>query len=243
MKNVLYEDYHKNRKLQKRILTDKNFTYRSLIGILKKYVKSNFNILDIGCGTGAIDFYLANRGCNVTGLDISKNAIKVAILNAQNLGYVNKTKFLVAKFPSVKLNSKYDLIICSEVLEHLKDDYGAMGSIHRSLKKGGLVIASSPSINAPLYKLGLLDEFDKKVGHVRRYEIKTYLTLFNHKYFKVLDTFKTEGVLRNFLFTNKYAGELIRVIRGPVSDWVTYLDNITICMFGESQIFVIARKK
>lgn len=243
MKSVLYETYHKNRKLQKRILSEKNFTYRNLIRILKKYAKFNFSILDIGCGTGAIDFYLAHKGCRVTGVDISKNAIKMAILNSQNLGFKNNTDFFVGKFPNIKLSSKYDLIICSEVLEHLRDDRGAVELMYKFLRKGGLLIASSPSINAPLYKLGLLDKFDKEVGHLRRYDLDSYQRLFNRDHFKILNLYKTEGVLRNFLFTNKVAGMMIRIIRGPVSDWVTFIDNLTLKLFGESQFFIVASKK
>lgn len=243
MKDILYEKYHARRKLQRLVINEKNFTYRNLIEILKKYIKPNISVLDIGCGTGAIDFFLSNRGCKVTGLDISENAIKIAMLNSKNLGFEKKTNYFVAKFPNIKLHKKYDLIICSEVLEHLSDDRKAVILIHDLLKKRGVLVASSPSVNAPLFRLGLLNGFDKEVGHLRRYDSTNYTLLFRKCRFKIINTIKKEGVLRNFLFTNRIAGEFVRIIRGPISDIVTLLDNLTLPIFGESQIFIIATKK
>ena len=53
---------------------------------------------------------------------------------------------------------------------------------------------------------------------------------------------KTEGLLRNALFTNKLLGYLIRFIRGPISDLVTLIDNIAIKLFGESNIYIVVSR-
>lgn len=60
--------------------------------------------------------------------------------------------------------------------------------------------------------------------------------------FDILETRKTEGVLRNFLFLNPIAGKFVRFVRFFVSDLITFLDNISLYIFGESQIFVVLRK-
>jgi SAM-dependent methyltransferase len=70
---LLYEDYHFNRRHLKRIIDDRDFTYSNIIYFLKKYLSSETKILDIGCGVGTIDFYLALRRNFVVGIDISRS--------------------------------------------------------------------------------------------------------------------------------------------------------------------------
>lgn len=238
----LYERYHSPARLQKRIIDERNFTYRHLIRILRPFLSSCKTILDTGCGVGTIDFYLASQEKEVVGIEVSKKALETARTNAQLFGLEKKIKFRQMNFPKEAPSEKFDLIICSEVLEHLEDDRSAASSMYNLLKKGGVAVISVPSQNAPLYKLGLLKDFDKEVGHLRRYTEQEISTVFRKAGFRIDSIEKTEGILRNFLFTNKTAGKLIKFIRWRISDLVTALDNLTIPIFGESQIFVVAGK-
>ena len=53
---------------------------------------------------------------------------------------------------------------------------------------------------------------------------------------------KNEGILRNFLFLNPIAGKFIRFIKFFLVDVVTYLDNATVPLFGESDLIVVLEK-
>jgi hypothetical protein len=129
-------------------------------------------------------------------------------------------------------------------LEHLQDDKLAVIKIKKLLKRNGVVIASSPSINAPLYRLGFLKSFDLDVGHLRRYTESGLTKLFTNAGLEVLETKKTEGVLRNFLFTNSFGGFLLKILnKWPLSKIVTFVDNQMISIFGESNIYLVARRK
>lgn len=98
--------------------------------------------------------------------------------------------------------------------------------------------------NAPLFRLGKLKTFDREVGHLRRYSEKDFISLFEKNGFGVLETKKVEGVLRNFLFTNSFGGFLLKILsKRPFSGVVTFIDNLSTPIFGESDIFVIARKQ
>ena len=99
----------------------------------------------------------------------------------------------------LKLKDRFDLIICSEVLEHLQDDMKALLKMNILLKDNGGIIVSVPSVNAPLYKLGLAEKFDKRVGHLRRYSLNQIVSLIEKAGFKIEETYKTEGVIRNCL--------------------------------------------
>lgn len=238
-----YNQFHINSRRSTRIISDDDFTYGTLLFLLKKYIKSKINILDIGCGVGSVDFYLASLENNVTGIDISNRAIKVANDTLKTMTFSKNLRFKVFNFPKKLPNGKYNAIICSEVLEHLNDDNLAVRQMTKLLIHNGLVIASSPSLNAPLYKLGLLNNFDRNVGHVRRYSTVSFTNLFKNSGFKIIEIYKTEGVIRNFLFTNKIGGQLLRILnKWPFSSIVTLLDNLTIPIFGESNLYIVAKK-
>jgi SAM-dependent methyltransferase len=239
----LYERYHSKRKLQRFVIDDKNFVYRTLIYFLRKYQKNSKKVLDIGCGVGTIDFYIAKHDSNVTGIDISQNSISIAKKNAEYFKLNKKIVFKVLDFPNKIPKGKFDIIICSEVLEHLKQDKIAVEKINDLLLTGGILIASSPSKNSPLYRLGFLSKFEKEVGHLRRYSEESFRNLFENVGFRILETKKTEGILRNFLFTNPIGGYSLKILkRWPFSVTISVLDDLLIPIFGESNIYLVAQK-
>jgi len=242
IKKKLYETFHKDIRLQKSIIKDNNFTYRELIKILKPYLNKSHFILDIGSGVGTIDFYLASKGKKVTGVEISKSAVEIAKYNAKLFNLDKKINFIIAEFPNKILRRNYDLVIFSEVIEHLEDDNKALHDIWKVLKNNGLLIITTPSKNAPLYRMGLLSNFDKSVGHLRRYTENEIRILVEKNGYKVISSGRHEGILRNFLFTNSIAGKLIRVMKWKISDIVAFIDHLTIPLFGESDIYVVAKK-
>lgn len=239
--SVLYDKFHKKTSIQRKLIDENNFTYRLLIPEINKYLKTPKKILDIGCGAGTLSLYYAKKGNNVTGIDISKNAVGSANESAKILR-LNNVRFSQVNFPKSLPVGKYDFIILTEVLEHLKDDELALRKINSLLNKGGILFISTPSQNAPLYKLGLLSGFDKEVGHLRRYSIDELVKKCEKNGLTVVETKKTEGIIRNFLFTNPYAGKVVRFIKFQISDMVTVVDNMTVPIFGESNIFVVAKK-
>lgn len=239
----LYEKYHSSRNKQKSVIENSDFTYQYLLEILNSVNLKNKKILDIGCGVGTIDFYLASKGAEVLGVDISENGIKMANKNASNLNLKSNTKFKVMNFPNKVPEGKFDIIICSEILEHLTDDDLAVKKIKTLLNKNGIIIASSPSENSLLYRMGMLKKFDKEVGHLRRYSEKSYKELFTSAGFKVVKTKKNEGFIRNFLFTNDFGGQMLRVLnKWPFSKILTFVDDLTVPVLGESDILLVAKK-
>lgn len=246
MKNKinLYEIFHRNTKIQKAVINEKNFTYYYILRILNKYIdfKKHNNILDIGCGSGAISLYLANKGINnILGIDISKKSIKMCTLSAEKIKLKN-TRFEVMDFPNRVPRITFDIVLCLEVIEHLKNDILALDKIYKLLKPGGTLILSTPSSNAPLFKLGMTQKFDYKVGHLRRYNPDYLIEIFNNIGFKVICLNKTEGILRNILFINQYLGGFIKFIRYPATHLIHFIDILFLKLFGESDLLIIAQK-
>lgn len=238
---LVHEKYHAKTKVQKKIISENNFTYRLIIPVIKNYLKPKMKILDIGCGAGTLDFYLANKGYDVLGIDISGKAISDCKKSTEYLKLQN-AKFQIVDFPNKSPRVKFDLVIFTEVIEHLKDDKLALRKISNLLNEDGILILSTPSKNAPLHKLGLTEKFDKDVGHLRRYDLKSLEKMCEETGLRILEAKKTEGLLRNFLFINSAAGKSVRFIKSFISDFVTLTDNILLMFFGESNFIIVARK-
>ncbi len=243
-KSDIYEEFHKKTKEQKSLLKKSNFTYHIIIEILDKYIKESQgkkNILDIGCGSGTISVYLASKKYNVTGIDISQTAINSCSRSANILGIKN-LRFKQMNFPQEYPNTKYDIIVCFEVLEHLRNDKLALRTVFKLLKRNGILILSTPSSNAPLHRLGYTKSFDERVGHLRRYKLEELVDEFIDVGFVVLETRKTEGLLRNFLFINPIAGKSIRFLKFPLYYVFNFFDKLFLTIFGESDLFIVAEK-
>lgn len=236
-----YNKYHKNTTVQKKLISKNNFTYRIIASVVNNYLSENQQILDIGCGAGTLAFYMADKHNQVLGIDISKQAIKKCKESARIL-HLPSLSFEIMDFPKETPTKRFDLITCTEVLEHLGDDKLAVAQIYKLLKKGGVAIISTPSQHAPLYRLGLTKKFDKQVGHVRRYTLADLQAECQTVGFDVIETRLTEGIIRNLLFINPIAGKLIRFIRFGLTDLVSFIDAISCKLFGESDIFIVIRK-
>lgn len=237
----VHEKYHQSTKPQHKLIKENDFTYRHIISSIRPYLQPGIKILDIGCGAGSIDFYLGNLGYNVTGIDISSLAIDSCIRTSKNLKLKN-VKFKKIDFPDKTLNEKFDFIIFTEVIEHLRDDQLSIKKIHSLLNPNGILFLSTPSVNAPLYKLGITRKFDRRVGHLRRYSKENISNIITQNGFKIINIKKNEGVVRNFLFINPYASRFVRFVKYFISDLVTYIDNLSLRIFGESDLIVIAKR-
>lgn len=237
----LYEDYHKNTSVQHKIIKENHFTYKLVIPVINEYLQSKKTVLDIGCGGGSLSMYMAAKGNKVLGIDISIHAVLAAQKSAKFMDLKNLS-FKAMEFPNEIPIDTYDFIFCSEVIEHLENDNLALKKMYQLLKPTGILIITTPSKNAPMYRLGLANEFDKRVGHLRRYTLEELVSLGQNAGFTIVETKKTEGILRNFLFLNPIAEKLRRFIKFFLVDVVTYLDNITVLLFGESDLVIVLEK-
>lgn len=240
---LLYQKYHSKIKLQKRIISENDFTYRNIIESLADMISKNKYLLDIGSATGTLSFYFASKGVIVDGVELSKNAYRFAIFNRENLKIKN-VKFINTSIENYKTNKKYDFVTCFEVLEHLEDDVLILNKINTFMKPKAILIVSVPSKNAPLYRLGLLNKFDSKVGHLRRYSVDEIKVKLNKAKYQVIREFKCEGVVRNLIFTNTFFSPLVRLARLSLVNYIiTKFDDISLKIFGESQIILVCKKK
>jgi SAM-dependent methyltransferase len=131
--------------------------------ILKHVPRGGGRALDVGCGTGRVTFGLAERGYKVDAVDIEPRVVELA----ERIGAARRApcRFRVADFRDATevIPEHYDLIVCSEVLEHVVDYKPIHENMYRSLKPGGRLVISVPCNPK---QFSVLDTYG---GHVRRF--------------------------------------------------------------------------
>ncbi len=125
------------------------FIKQNATRIFKKDKKNvNFlngiNCLDVGCGGGILSEKLKRLGANVTGIDASKSSIKIAQEHAKKsrleINYKCITTSKLLEIKEKKTLNKFDLVIASEVIEHVYDIKTFISDISNLCRPGGLVV-------------------------------------------------------------------------------------------------------
>ena len=111
------------------------------IGNLKDILEKK-KILDLGCGGGILSETLAEEGANIFAIDLSKKLITEAKKRAKFKKL--KINYKCQSIKSLKDNSvKFDIILCMEVVEHVKDYKNFIKTAFKCLKRDGLIIFST----------------------------------------------------------------------------------------------------
>ncbi len=101
---------------------------------------------EIGCGPAIVGLEMAKKGCQVVGIDLSLEGLKLAkslYAKEKSEGFFVCGDILKMPFKADSL----DLIYGGGVLEHFKDTAGAIRELSRVLRKGGHILATVPFIS------------------------------------------------------------------------------------------------
>ena len=242
-----YEEFHKNAGVQTKIVDKNNFTYHIVLSFIDKYLQPEMKVLDIGCGIGTISLYVANKGNEVLGIDISEKAVNAAQKSAEILG-VKNASFKAINFLDTDLQEKFDFIIFNNVIEHLPDDESAPQKIYKLLEMDGILFLSTCLDSDPLHRLKIMffgkDESDIRVGHLRRYSKYGLSQLLKSNGFDIIEMRGVEGFFRSFLFTTKIGNWFLRFANLYVIKQITTLiDDLSKYLLGPTLIIIIAQAK
>ncbi len=145
--------------------------YRKLIdGTQRK------EFLDIGTGNGYLLKYLSDNKYKGTAMDVSKDALKMAMgfISSKNI------KLKHADIYKVSTKRKYDQIFAFEILEHVPDAPGFIRQISKLLTPKGRVLLSVPAHMKDWNKI------DEMKGHYHRYEKDELNILFENEGLKII---------------------------------------------------------
>ncbi|MBU2575184.1 MAG: class I SAM-dependent methyltransferase [Elusimicrobia bacterium] len=101
-------------------------------------------ILDTGCGCGyGIEYLVRSGAASCTGIDISQKALRYARgkFKEAGLSYLSGS----AEDLSLFEDGKFDVVISIEVIEHLRDPQKHVADIFRVMKKGSILVLSTPN--------------------------------------------------------------------------------------------------
>lgn len=138
------DDYNKDSKYS--FLKDIHFINVKRVEEIKQHSK-NGKILDVGCGTGLFLKTASEAGFEVTGTDISENALRFA---REGFGLNVHNKSLAELIAN---NERYNIITLWHVLEHFSEPVTELQKVHSLLKDGGLCFIEVPNFNSLKFRL------------------------------------------------------------------------------------------
>ncbi|AEH01630.1 bifunctional 2-polyprenyl-6-hydroxyphenol methylase/3-demethylubiquinol 3-O-methyltransferase UbiG [Lacinutrix sp. 5H-3-7-4] len=166
-----------------------HFWFKARRHYIASYLKNkskDLHILDIGCSSGILLENLYRKGFkknNLYGVDISAEAIK----NCKTNGLKNA---FIMDAEKISLDKKFDIIIASDSLEHLKNDEQALKNWLGLLKDDGELLIFVPAFNF------LWSNHDDVNMHYRRYTRKQLILKVKNNGFQI----KTSGYWNILLF-------------------------------------------
>ena len=125
-----------------RISYIKNNIIRSLnLKNKEKKPLEKVKILDIGCGGGLLSEPMSRLGADVVGIDASSKNINVAKLHASKNNL--KIKYLCTSPEKLKIDTKFDVILNMEIVEHVDDIDFFLKSCSKLLRKNGIMFIAT----------------------------------------------------------------------------------------------------
>ncbi len=100
-------------------------------------------VLDVGCGGGLLSEALAAAGAEVTGIDVTPEALAVARLHLKESGLAVDYREITAEALAEAEPEHYDIITCMEMLEHVPEPASVIAACARLLRPGGRLLLST----------------------------------------------------------------------------------------------------
>lgn len=135
-------------------------------------------ICDLGCGNGFLAGQLAASGYDVTGVDASATGVEIARENYPGVNFVHSG--IDARLPAVLRPASFDLVVSSDVIEHLYRPSDLLESASALLGPGGHLLIGTPYHgylkNLALSAAGRMDAHFTALwdgGHIKFFSVKT----------------------------------------------------------------------
>lgn len=191
-------------------------------GLIRDEIRSDGpkRILDVGCGDGSF-ISRFKEFCQVYGVDISQNAVRLATEAGVNAQRVDASS---ERLPFE--NEYFDLVYMGDIIEHLIDPDFAINEVARVMKPTAFLVLSTPNLaswlNRALLLLGIQPLFtevstvevfergrrksdSRPVGHLRLFTLGTLKRFLNYYHFAITETIgsPTDGIPRALSMLDK----------------------------------------
>jgi SAM-dependent methyltransferase len=208
----------------------------SLVRRISAYLDTKTKILEFGAGIG-----------NLANLWFLHNEVRPECVEIDNsFREALKARGFVTYASIDSTQKKYEAIYTSNVLEHIDDDEGSIQGLYECLDPGGVLI-----VYVPAFML-LFSDFDRSVGHYRRYSRSELVAKIKNQKFQILTAQYVDSIgflaailVKFFGYKNKYKLGTTKTLRfydkyiWPVSQ---ALDRIGFKYFFGKNLLVVAKK-
>jgi len=198
-------------------------------------------ILEIACGVGGITLPMASLGARVRAIDIDETDVGDLKREAERLSLDN---LVVTVGDALLLDEtdRYDVVVASEVFEHVPDSDRLAGVIQRHTAPDGILIVTTPNGYGPweisqglnpwyavrrwnwLRKLAGREPYVSGAGrdHCHRFTRNRIVDLFEAHSYQLLDFAKSDFVLTIFypLRRNRFFGQLDMRMADALPHWM-----------------------
>ena len=147
------------------------------------------DVLDLGCGNGALTNALQRDGFAMTGMDVSESGIALAAQNCPDISFEHSD---MGTPLSAHLRQTFDAVIAVEVIEHLLLPRLLFERATEALRPGGIFIVTTPYHGfLKNLALALTNKFDthwhplRDYGHVKFFSRETLGCLFKEQGMRV----------------------------------------------------------
>lgn len=118
-----------------------NARTKMIAGLVEALAPDARTALDIGCAQGGVSIPLAEKGLDVVGNDIREHYIFYAKLRDDT----GRVKFVSDNFMNLPPAQQFDVVVFTEVIEHILDHDAFLKHILAFMKPGGIMIVTTPN--------------------------------------------------------------------------------------------------
>lgn len=147
----IHDESWQSRKPEREVVLEKP-RVKYTLKLLEEILGKNDEIFDLGCGDGTIGKILKkNHTITIDGCDVSEIAVDRAREHYRTVHQLNIDD------EDIPVESgSYDVVICTDVLEHTLSPSHAVSEIRRILKTNGTVVISVPNFGFVRYRINSL---------------------------------------------------------------------------------------
>jgi|TARA_B110000971_G_C19888420_1_gene444122 2-polyprenyl-3-methyl-5-hydroxy-6-metoxy-1,4-benzoquinol methylase len=203
------------------------------IDILKNYIKDPF--LEVGPGKGGFVNLYRKFTNNITLIEPDNKLFQSLKKRFR------KTDIKIKNHTIKKERLKYQTIIYFDVLEHIEDDLNEVMLASARLKKDGRLI-----FNVPAHQL-FYNQFDKSVGHFKRYSKKDFMIMEKMTNLKIQKLIYYDSIGLIFLILNKVFKLKDGNLKNKIYLWniliplSRFIDKVTFNKLGKSLFCVFTK--
>jgi len=121
------------------------------------------NVLDIGVGFGNMTKFYVHKTDLVIATDLNESVLEIVKKRFHNYNVITQTLNIESDDVSALKQHRLDTVICTNVIEHIEDDFKALLNMKAILANQGKIIILVPALPS------LYNQFDRSAGHFRRY--------------------------------------------------------------------------